>query len=220
MVTLLSRWSLDRGVHRHEAAAVGEHRLDLHHGNEVGDAVHDVGLGERRARLLRHLLDRLAGARAVEGGGGDDRDGFRVVELDPLCLALQRHLGQHVDEELVELPGCELHSFPLLEPPAGGPLYRGDFARSRFRARPVSSMKRGVNRCDVVALRQERLKLLVAYSTVAQIGYLFLMFPLAFDAGAAALERGGALAGGMLQAISHATAKAAMFMAAGLIYKT
>ena len=30
---------------------------------------------------------------------------------------------------------------------------------------------------SVVALRQERLKLLVAYSTIAQIGYLFLMFP-------------------------------------------
>jgi formate hydrogenlyase subunit 3/multisubunit Na+/H+ antiporter MnhD subunit len=72
---------------------------------------------------------------------------------------------------------------------------------------------------NVVALRQERLKLLVAYSTVAQIGYLFLMFPLAFDAGGAGLERGGALAGGMLQAISHAMAKAAMFMAAGLVYQ-
>jgi NADH:ubiquinone oxidoreductase subunit 5 (subunit L)/multisubunit Na+/H+ antiporter MnhA subunit len=67
-------------------------------------------------------------------------------------------------------------------------------------------------------LRQERLKLLVAYSTVAQIGYLFLMFPLAFDAGAAGIARGGALTGGLLQAISHATAKAAMFMAAGLVY--
>ena len=31
---------------------------------------------------------------------------------------------------------------------------------------------------NVVALRQKRLKLLIAYSTVAQIGYLFLMFPL------------------------------------------
>jgi multicomponent Na+:H+ antiporter subunit D len=70
----------------------------------------------------------------------------------------------------------------------------------------------------VVALRQGRLKLLVAYSTLAQIGYLFLMFPLAFDAGTAQLQRGDALAGGMLQTISHATAKAAMFMAAGLIY--
>ena len=71
---------------------------------------------------------------------------------------------------------------------------------------------------NVVALRQERLKLLVAYSTVAQIGYLFLMFPLAFDTGASGLARGDALTGGMLQAISHATAKAAMFMAAGLVY--
>jgi multicomponent Na+:H+ antiporter subunit D len=70
----------------------------------------------------------------------------------------------------------------------------------------------------VVALRQERLKLLIAYSTLAQIGYLFLMFPLAFDPGSAQVQRSGALAGGMLQAISHATAKAAMFMAAGLIY--
>ena len=44
------------------------------------------------------------------------------------------------------------------------------------------------------------------------------MFPLAFDAATGALVRGGALTAGMLQAISHATAKAAMFMAAGLIY--
>jgi multicomponent Na+:H+ antiporter subunit D len=71
---------------------------------------------------------------------------------------------------------------------------------------------------SVVALRQERLKLLIAYSTLAQIGYLFLMFPLAFDSSSARLESGGALTGGILQAISHATAKAAMFMAAGLIY--
>jgi multicomponent Na+:H+ antiporter subunit D len=72
---------------------------------------------------------------------------------------------------------------------------------------------------SVIALRQDRLKLLIAYSTLAQIGYLFLMFPLAFDASSGAFVRGGALMGGTLQAISHATAKAAMFMAAGLIYK-
>ncbi len=71
---------------------------------------------------------------------------------------------------------------------------------------------------SVVALRQERLKLLIAYSTLAQIGYLFLMFPLAFDPGSGQLQSGGALTGGILQAISHATAKAAMFLAAGLVY--
>ena len=72
---------------------------------------------------------------------------------------------------------------------------------------------------SVVALRQARLKLLIAYSTLAQIGYLFLMFPLAVDAGSgqlAARRRAGPAAS--CRPISHATAKAAMFMAAGLIY--
>jgi formate hydrogenlyase subunit 3/multisubunit Na+/H+ antiporter MnhD subunit len=71
---------------------------------------------------------------------------------------------------------------------------------------------------SVLALRQERLKLLVAYSTVAQLGYLFLMFPLAFSPAGGRLVSAGALAAGILQAMSHATAKAAMFMAAGLMY--
>lgn len=61
----------------------------------------------------------------------------------------------------------------------------------------------------VLALKQERLKLLIAYSTVAQIGYLFLMFPLVGHA--------GALSGGMLQAVAHAFAKASMFLGAGLM---
>jgi multicomponent Na+:H+ antiporter subunit D len=65
---------------------------------------------------------------------------------------------------------------------------------------------------SALALRQERLKLLVAYSTVAQIGYLFLMFPLAGGPWAA-----DAFAGGVMQALSHAFAKAAMFLCAGLI---
>ena len=34
---------------------------------------------------------------------------------------------------------------------------------------------------SMMALRQSRLKMLIAYSTVAQIGYLFLLFPLVID---------------------------------------
>jgi formate hydrogenlyase subunit 3/multisubunit Na+/H+ antiporter MnhD subunit len=71
---------------------------------------------------------------------------------------------------------------------------------------------------NIVALRQKRLKLLIAYSTVAQIGHLFLMFPLSFDVTAGQLTDGVALTGGVIQTISHATAKSAMFMAAGLVY--
>ena len=64
------------------------------------------------------------------------------------------------------------------------------------------------------ALRQTRLKLLVAYSTVAQLGYLFLPFPMA-AAGATIM----AWNGGIYFILSHALAKAAMFLAAGNILK-
>ena len=67
---------------------------------------------------------------------------------------------------------------------------------------------------NLMALQQARLKLLIAYSTVAQIGYLFLIFPLA----TAGQGPTWALAGGSLQVVSHALAKGAMFLAAGLIY--
>jgi formate hydrogenlyase subunit 3/multisubunit Na+/H+ antiporter MnhD subunit len=70
---------------------------------------------------------------------------------------------------------------------------------------------------SVLALRQARLKLLIAYSTVAQIGYLFFVFPLAIGPDAAVAASGAAWTGGWMQLLSHAFAKAAMFLAAGLI---
>ncbi len=70
---------------------------------------------------------------------------------------------------------------------------------------------------SVMALRQQELKLLIAYSTVAQIGYLFFMFPLVPLAEPQEIWAGQAWTGGWLQLFAHAFAKAGMFMAAGLI---
>jgi multicomponent Na+:H+ antiporter subunit D len=66
------------------------------------------------------------------------------------------------------------------------------------------------------ALAQARLKMIVAYSTVAQLGYLFLVFPIAGGDGAAQPWAAGAWTGAMFQVLSHGLAKAAMFLAAGL----
>ncbi|MGD8588199.1 MAG: proton-conducting transporter membrane subunit [Chromatiales bacterium] len=66
------------------------------------------------------------------------------------------------------------------------------------------------------ALRAARLKLLAAYSTVAQIGYLFLFLPLILQAPAGP-ARQGALGGLVLLALSHGFAKSALFLAAGVI---
>jgi multicomponent Na+:H+ antiporter subunit D len=75
----------------------------------------------------------------------------------------------------------------------------------------------GILFCSVLALRQARLKLMVAYSTVAQVGYLFLVFPLVMGSDAITPWASIGWTGGVLQLISHAFAKASMFLAAGLI---
>ncbi len=68
------------------------------------------------------------------------------------------------------------------------------------------------------AIIQDRVKLMVAYSTVAQLGYLFLLFPLI----SAASSLGDDVAkrevwdGAIYFLISHGVAKAAMFLVAGI----
>ncbi len=70
------------------------------------------------------------------------------------------------------------------------------------------------------AVRQERLKLLVAHSTVSQIGYLFLLFPLTVAQITGEHDPSWSMqawTGGICQAVSHAAAKAALFLAVGNI---
>jgi multicomponent Na+:H+ antiporter subunit D len=62
------------------------------------------------------------------------------------------------------------------------------------------------------AIRQRRLKLMVAYSTVAQVGYLFLVFVLAIDE-----TTGLAWQGTICFAFAHVFAKGAMFLSVGAL---
>ncbi len=74
---------------------------------------------------------------------------------------------------------------------------------------------------SLLALRQTSLKRLIAYSTAAQLGYLFVLFPLLAGGGGgegpweAAGWNVDAWTGGLYHALSHGVAKAAMFLAAG-----
>lgn len=65
----------------------------------------------------------------------------------------------------------------------------------------------------VQAMRQHRLKLMVAYSTVSQLGYLFIAFPLARVDGSAHVW-----CIVIFLALAHACAKSALFMAAGTVF--
>lgn len=68
---------------------------------------------------------------------------------------------------------------------------------------------------SLCALRTQRLKLLVAYSTVAQLGYFMLFFLLSMHAEIRQVAFGGVV----YFIISHALAKSALFLGAGNIQK-
>lgn len=82
---------------------------------------------------------------------------------------------------------------------------------------------------SILALRQSRLKPLIAYSTVAQVGYWFLLFPVLvapdtgniIDRPAADLSTdqvlSGAVAATVILALGHGLAKASLFLAAGFL---
>ncbi len=65
------------------------------------------------------------------------------------------------------------------------------------------------------ALLTDRVKRLVAYSTVSQLGYLFLVFPLALEGSARYFAWNGAA----YFMLAHACAKASMFLAAGTLLR-
>lgn len=68
----------------------------------------------------------------------------------------------------------------------------------------------------LLALRQQRLKRILAYSTVSQIGYLFLVFSLTY---AGEAGQGMVWAGTVYMAVAHGLSKSAAFLAAGWLQK-
>lgn len=64
------------------------------------------------------------------------------------------------------------------------------------------------------AIKQKTIKMLLAYSTVSQMGYLFLMVPIYYHAQTPEVKV-MVLEGFALQALSHALAKASMFLSSG-----
>lgn len=70
---------------------------------------------------------------------------------------------------------------------------------------------------SLLALRQEGLKALIAYSTVAQLGYLFLVFPLAGGGETVTPWTAGAWGAMSFHLSAHMLAKAGLFLAAGLM---
>ncbi len=204
------------------------------------------GRAETIAAALRYMLFALLGSILYLLGTGLLYGAYGTLDISLLSSRVRADLVTEVAAALMTvglLAKTALFPLHLWLPPAhaGAPaaasavlsslVVKGSFfliVRLWFDAMPglLSAMgaqllaalgAAGIIVGSVLAFRQARLKLLIAYSTVAQIGYLFLMFPLLAGFGSGSAESVGAWTGGVIQAVSHACAKAAMFMAAGLI---
>src|SRR5688572_22338470 len=94
----------NRMVDGDELRAVGKGSLHLHVVNHFSDAFHDVAALQNRRSKTHQLRHRSAVPRAFENFVGNDRDGFRVVELQPALLAAAGEIGGDDDEQFLLVP--------------------------------------------------------------------------------------------------------------------
>src|ERR1700722_11265768 len=101
--------SSDRFVHGDELGAVGKRRLDLNFRNHFGNAVHHLRARNDLAAALHQFSDAVAVACTLENEIGNERDCFRMVELDAALKSPARDHRRHGDQEFVLFARSEVH---------------------------------------------------------------------------------------------------------------
>jgi hypothetical protein len=87
----------------------GKGGLDLDVVDHFGDAFHDFVAGDEGGAEAHEFRHRPAIARGLQQLGGDERDGFRVVELQPAGAAAAGEIAGDDDEQLFLFARGEVH---------------------------------------------------------------------------------------------------------------
>lgn len=162
-------------------------------------------------------LDLYLLAEGVSGGSGATRTALVLVAVSLLLKAAIFPLHVWLPPAHSNAPGpVSAVLSALVVKTAIYLLYRLWFwTLDGFQPAPVATLFGLLGAAAIIygsigALVQSRLKIMVAYSTVAQLGYLMLVFPLSTLPAAGALAWNGAI----YHLFCHGLAKAAMFLAA------
>ena len=103
----------DRVVHRDELGAVGEGGLHLDDIDQLGDTLHDIGLGEDAGARGHEVGDGAAVTRSLQQLGGDVGHGLGMVELDAALEATASDVSCHEDQQLLLFSRCDPHCSSL-----------------------------------------------------------------------------------------------------------
>ena len=100
----------DRVVHRHELRAVREGPFDLHLVDHLRHAVHHLRATEEATPDVHQIGDAPPVANQLEELRRDERDRLGVRQAQAAREALLREEARAVEDELVDLAGCEVHA--------------------------------------------------------------------------------------------------------------
>ena len=91
----------NRLVHRDQFGAIRKSGFHLDVRNHLGHAVHHIGSRQHVAPCAHELGHGFAVPGTFHDGSADQRQGFRVVELQPTAFAALGQQGRRKDEQLV-----------------------------------------------------------------------------------------------------------------------
>ena len=126
----------DGVVHGDQLGAVGEGALDLHLGDELGDAGQHLRPAEHPPAQVHQLGHAPAVADELEELRGDERHRLRVVQPQAAGQALLGENARAVKDELVDVTRRQMHRASRDRPPAGREGCRGDCAADAAAAAP------------------------------------------------------------------------------------
>ena len=121
----------DRLVHSDKLGAIRECCFNLNFRNHFGYAGHHLRSRNHMRAFLHELGHCAAVAGAFENVIADERDGFRVVELDTAFESASRHHCRHGDQKLILFARCKIHRSPFAKVLSSTRVAEAAFCRMR-----------------------------------------------------------------------------------------
>src|SRR5258708_5494611 len=103
---LVASCSANRLMNSYELRPIRKRRFDLHIGNHFGYTLHHIAACEECCAIAHEVGDGSTVARSFKDGTRNERNRFRIVELEPACSASFGEQSGGEEQQLVFFSRC------------------------------------------------------------------------------------------------------------------